>query len=114
MGTIIERTRKDGSVAYLAQILVMRDSKIAHRESKTFDRRPAASTWIKKRKAELAKPGAAPGYSACRHRLGTSVVGVTEARRPHTSYRRQMCQMVLAGENSRGKANFGLIDGIAR
>lgn len=57
MGTIVERPRKDGSVGYMAQISVMRDRKIVHRESKTFDRRPAATAWIRKREAELAKPG---------------------------------------------------------
>jgi hypothetical protein len=57
MGTITERPRKDGSFAYLAQILVMRDSKIVRRESRTFDRRPPAASWINKREAELAKPG---------------------------------------------------------
>lgn len=57
MGTIVERRRKDGSIAYLAKISITRDGKIAHRENKTFDRRPAASAWIAKREAELSKPG---------------------------------------------------------
>jgi integrase len=61
MGTIVERPRRDGSVAYMAQIMIMRDRKIVHRESKTFDRRPAASAWISKREAELAKPDAVLG-----------------------------------------------------
>ncbi len=61
MGTIIERPRKNGSIAYLAQILVMRESKIVHRESRTFDRRPAAKAWMTKREAELVKPGATLG-----------------------------------------------------
>jgi integrase len=61
MGTIIERARKDGSTAYMAQIMIMRDRKVVHRESKTFDRRPAATAWIRKREAELAKPDAALG-----------------------------------------------------
>lgn len=58
MGTIVERRRKDGSVAYMAQISIMRDRQVAHRESKTFDRRPAATAWIGRREKELAKPGA--------------------------------------------------------
>ncbi len=61
MGTIVARPRKDGSVAYMAQIILMRHGAIAHRESKTFDRRPAAAAWIKKREAELAKPNAVLG-----------------------------------------------------
>lgn len=61
MGTIVERPRRDGSVAYMAQIMIMRDRKIVHRESRTFDRRPAAAAWISKREAELAKPDAVLG-----------------------------------------------------
>jgi integrase len=57
MGTIVERRRKDGSIAYLAKISITRDGKIAHRENKTFDRRPAANAWIAKRETELSKPG---------------------------------------------------------
>ena len=43
MGTIIERRQRDGSIAYMAQISIMRDRKMIHRESKTFDRKPAAN-----------------------------------------------------------------------
>ena len=63
MGTIVSRNRKDGSTAYMAQIVLYRDGKIAHRETKTFDRRPAAAAWIKKRETELAKPDALLGVS---------------------------------------------------
>ncbi|RFB80371.1 site-specific integrase [Methylovirgula sp. 4M-Z18] len=58
MGTITERRRKDGSTAYLAQISLTREGKIVFREAQTFDRRPAAAAWLKKREKELAKPGA--------------------------------------------------------
>lgn len=57
MGTIVKRVRKDGSFGYHAQVAVQRDGQL-HRETKTFDRRPAAAAWIKKREAELAVPGA--------------------------------------------------------
>jgi integrase len=57
VGTILERKRKDGSTGYHAQIVVKRDG-TTHRETKTFDRRPAAAAWIKKREKELAEPGA--------------------------------------------------------
>ncbi|MBY0297457.1 MAG: tyrosine-type recombinase/integrase [Methylobacterium sp.] len=57
MGTIVERPRKDGSTGYHAQIVVKRDGRV-HRETKTFDRRPAAAAWIKKRERELEQPGA--------------------------------------------------------
>ena len=58
MGTVTPRPRKDGSTGYLAQISIMREGAIVFRQSKTFDRAPAANAWIKKREAELAKPGA--------------------------------------------------------
>lgn len=57
MGTILKRPRQDGSTAYLAQIAIMRKG-IVHRESRTFDREKIANTWIEKKEAELAKPGA--------------------------------------------------------
>jgi integrase len=58
MGSIIERPRADGTIAYLAKIAIMRDSVVVLRESRTFDRRPAANAWIEKREKELAIPGA--------------------------------------------------------
>jgi integrase len=57
MGTIIGRTRKDGSKAFLAQITIKQGGVIVHRESETFDRKPAANAWIVKREAELKAPG---------------------------------------------------------
>lgn len=57
MGTIIGRTRKDGSKAFTAQIVIKKDGKIVHREAETFDRKQAANAWIVKREAELKRPG---------------------------------------------------------
>jgi hypothetical protein len=57
MGTIIGRTRKDGSKAFTAQIVVKIGGKTVHREAQTFDRKPAANAWIVKREAELKHPG---------------------------------------------------------
>ncbi len=58
MGTIIGRTRKDGTIAYLAQILIKRKGKIVHREAQTFDRKQAAKAWLSRRETELSEPGA--------------------------------------------------------
>lgn len=58
MGAIIERKRKDGSTAYLAQLVIKRSGKIVHRENRTFDRHQAAAAWLEKRETEFAKPGA--------------------------------------------------------
>lgn len=57
MGSIKERKRADGSVAYLAQIIVKRKGHPTHREAQTFNRRPAANAWLKNREAELREPG---------------------------------------------------------
>jgi hypothetical protein len=57
MGTIIGRTRKDGSKAFTAQIVIKKGGAILHRESQSFERREAANAWIVKREAELKRPG---------------------------------------------------------
>jgi integrase len=57
MGTIIGRTRKDGSKAFTAQIVIKKDGRTVHREAQTFDRKQAANAWIVKREAELKRPG---------------------------------------------------------
>jgi hypothetical protein len=57
MGTIIGRTRKDGSKAFVAQIVIKKAGAIVHREAETFDRKQAANAWIVKREAELKRPG---------------------------------------------------------
>jgi hypothetical protein len=49
MGTIVGRTRKDGSRAFTAQIVIKVGGKTVHREAQTFDRKPAANAWIVKR-----------------------------------------------------------------
>jgi integrase len=58
MGTIIGRKRKNGTTGYTAQILRKKSGKIIHREAQTFDRRQAASAWLKRRETELSEPGA--------------------------------------------------------
>jgi integrase len=57
MGTISERTRKDGSKAFTAQIVIKIGGKTVHREAQTFDRKQAANAWIVNREAELKRPG---------------------------------------------------------
>jgi hypothetical protein len=57
MGSVLPRPRRDGTIAYLAKISIMREGKVVFREGRTFDREKAANTWIDKREKELAKPG---------------------------------------------------------
>ena len=57
MTQITERKRKDGSVAYVAQINIRRNGKWAHRESRSFDARASAAAWFKKRMIEITAAG---------------------------------------------------------
>ena len=45
-------------MAYLAKIAIMREGVVVLREARTFDRRPAARTWLDTREKALAVPGA--------------------------------------------------------
>lgn len=56
MGTMVERPRKKGGKSYMAKIIIKREGKVIHRETETFDGRPAAAGW--RREEELSKPGA--------------------------------------------------------
>jgi hypothetical protein len=55
VGSIFERRRADGTIAYKAEIVVRKDGK-RHKLSQTFDREAAAQHWIKRREDELRKP----------------------------------------------------------
>ena len=58
MGTIIHRKRGDGTVGYMAQVRVKQKGKVVHAETKTFDRKQAASAWVARRETELREPAA--------------------------------------------------------
>lgn len=57
MGSIIPRKRKDGSTAYLAQIVIKAEGRIVHRENRTFPARREAAGWIARREDELQRAG---------------------------------------------------------
>lgn len=77
MGTITARKRKDGSVGYMARVRVMRDG-VTYHETDTFDRRPAASAWMKKRERELVKPSAIAGLKTADPTLAKAIDRYTE------------------------------------
>jgi len=56
MGTIIGRTRKDGSKAFTAQIVIKIGGKTVHREAQTFDRKPAAGVPWSQTMIEVGRP----------------------------------------------------------
>lgn len=64
MGTITSRKRKDGTLGHTAQIRIKRNGEVVHTESQTFDRKPAATAWLKKRESELSEPGAIEALKA--------------------------------------------------
>lgn len=60
MGTIITRKRKDGTAAYLAQVVLKRGGALVHREHKTFTNQRDAKLWMAQREVELHQEGAVP------------------------------------------------------
>ncbi|MDO9524049.1 MAG: site-specific integrase, partial [Gemmobacter sp.] len=57
MGTIIGRTRKDGTVGYTARVQLKREGKILFTKAQTFDRESAAKAWVTKKEKEIYAPG---------------------------------------------------------
>jgi len=57
MATITKRKKKGGSVAYTAQIRIMRDGERVHSEARTFPKKAMAEEWAKRRELELKTPG---------------------------------------------------------
>lgn len=73
MGTIVSRRRQDGTTAHMAKIIIKRDGAVIHRESQTFDRKPAARAWLAKREKELKQPGEIERARASRHTLADAI-----------------------------------------
>jgi hypothetical protein len=70
MGTIVQRKRGDGTIGYMAQVRVKQKGKVVHAETKTFDRKQAASAWVARRETELREPGALERIKAVDPTLG--------------------------------------------
>ena len=60
MATIRPRRRRDGKLAYQAEVRMKRSGRLVHRESKTFDRRRLATEWAMRLEDRLSKPDAVP------------------------------------------------------
>jgi hypothetical protein len=56
MGACTKWERSGNATGGLLRI--MRDKRLVYQQAQTFERRPAAAAWIKKREGELAQPGA--------------------------------------------------------
>lgn len=60
MATFRARQRRDGSIAYLAEVRIKRGGRLVHRESKTFDKLGIAKQWAARRESQLSKANAFP------------------------------------------------------
>jgi integrase len=110
MGSILERPRRNGTIAYLAKIAIMREGKVVYRESRTFDRRPAAATWIEKRETELTKPGGIAAALSAKPTLAMAIeryivtsrkkIGKTKAQVLETLKGMDIAQMACSEINS--------------
>lgn len=72
MGSIIARKRKDGTTAYLAQIVVKKSGGIVHRENKTFPAKREAAGWIARREEAIERE--LPGAAEVRHTTLAAVI----------------------------------------
>ncbi|MEM9523299.1 MAG: hypothetical protein AAF982_04790 [Pseudomonadota bacterium] len=75
MAHIMEHRRKDGSIAYLAQITLKRKGKWVHRETHSFDRKTAASAWLKTRMRDIEAAGEDPSSIRNRGRTLADAIG---------------------------------------
>lgn len=58
MATFRARKKADGVVSYTAQIRLKKKGVLVYQEPQTFAHEQAAQPWAKRRKTELAEPGA--------------------------------------------------------
>lgn len=58
VGTISQRTRKNGTTAYMAEVVIKSGGVIRHREAKTFSAKREAAGWMARREEELRRDGA--------------------------------------------------------
>lgn len=97
MGTITARKRKDGSIGYTAQIRIKRAGALVHTESETFERKPAAAAWLKKRETELAEPGALEKLQAPDPTLAKVIDQyLQESKRDYGKTKRQVLRTIQA------------------
>lgn len=95
MGTIVSRPRRDGTVGYTAQVKIKREGMVVFSKAQTFDRESAAKAWIKRKEAELAKPGA-----------------LDEARKPKGSLKDTIDQYLKLSRKDVGKTKAQVLDAI--
>lgn len=103
MGTITERKRKDGTKGYTAQIRIRRDGVIVHSEAQTFDRKQAASQWLKRREAQLSEPGALDALNKPDVTLGEAIKKYVEESRKEIGRTKAQCLDLIRKHPIAGK-----------
>ena len=98
MATIRTRRRQNGSLAYLAEVRIKKDGRLVHRESKTFDKRRAATEWAAKLEKYLNKPNGVP------HRQHQVLIG--SLRRILAKYRKEVSEVRPMGRSKTAHIKF--------
>lgn len=73
MGTIKERPRRDGTVAFLAEVVVKSEGKVIHREAMTHDDKRAAERWIEQTERAAKTPGGVASRKAASATLADTI-----------------------------------------
>ncbi|MEO9963586.1 MAG: hypothetical protein ABJF07_25150 [Nisaea sp.] len=72
-----------------------------HSEAQTFDRRPAAAAWLKKREKDLEVPGAIERERGSRHTLGMAIARyIEESEKAIGRTKSQVLKSIMADEIS--------------
>jgi hypothetical protein len=100
MGTVIQRRRADGTLTYSAQISLMKNGAIVHRESRTFGDRGIAERWVDKREKELAKPGGSMRRKSFWTEFTNAIAGIETLRNQMLESRSEAARQVAAGLNA--------------
>ncbi len=98
MATIRTRRRQNGSLAYLAEVRIKKDGRLFHRESKTFDKRRAATEWAARLEKDLNKPNGVP------HRQHQALVD--SLRRILAKYRKEVSEVRPMGRSKTAHIKF--------
>ena len=117
MGTISQRKRADGSIAYTAQIRMKDKGAIVHSEAQTFTRKALAQTWMKRRESELETARAAGNLASKKVTVGQildsytdQAEGITEWGRSKTADLRRLKEAGIASKDARLLTAADLID----
>lgn len=96
MGSIVQRKRKNGTSAFLAQIVIKAGGSVVHRENRTFTARREAAGWIARREDELERE--LPGMAEARDTTLAAIIDryIKESRRDMGRTKAQVLRVITA------------------